>query len=221
MDLDIYFYIYLVITILLLFMTAIILTKSTSRVNVLFSITPLLFSLILVFNMLNYFLVVPPFLLWLPYLLAPTGMVFAAWYIIYGTELAINKVFFFLQSLYLGFALFSSLYLQLIYPSQDTQIIALNHLILTLPLCLAAIQYYNMISIIPEEKIKIYALDFGIVLVMLGTFLRSMSYLLLKADLVPGLVIIILGTFLVLVSFTNILQPNRTELAKKVTPLNV
>ena len=218
MNLDIYFYIYLIIIILLLLITALILKKSTSRVNILFVTTPILFSLILVFNVLSYFMIVPPFLLWFPYLIAPTGIVFAAWYIVYGSELTVNKSFLFIQTIYIGFSLFSSLYLQIAYPTENVHIIGLNHLVLTLPLCMAAIQYYKIIPLIPDQKEKIFALDFGLFLVMIGTILRGLNYYLVGQDLVLGLVIIIIGTFLVLLSFTNILQPTQTQLVKNLVP---
>ena len=195
------FYIFSVITALLLGITIIIIYKSRSTVNKLFILTPIMFSTILIFNIIEELGTdVSDFLLWFPYILAPLGILFAGWYIHYGSEITYQRRFIVFTILYLIFAFFSSVYLELA-TNNEEYVIGMNHLAIILPLLAAGIEYLKLRSIVPDQKNKITALFIGLFIVGVGSFIRSVSYFLTKEDTVIGLVIIIIGTLTVMISF--------------------
>ncbi|OLS20758.1 MAG: hypothetical protein HeimC3_39140 [Candidatus Heimdallarchaeota archaeon LC_3] len=195
------FYIFSIITVLLLVITLIILYKSRSMVNKLFIITPILFSTILIFNIIEELGTnVSDFLLWFPYILAPLGILFAGWFIHYGYEITYQKRFIVFTSLYVIFSFISSTYLELA-TSGEAYVIAINHLVIVLPLLIASNEYLKLRSIVPDQKRKILALFIGLLIVVVGSLLRSLSFFLYEEDTVIGLVIIIVGTLTIMISF--------------------
>jgi hypothetical protein len=110
-------------------------------------------------------------------------------------------------TLFVIFSLFSSLYLELT-ASGDGLVEAVNHFMLIFPLLWAAFEYYKIRLIIPDQRLKILFLTFGLLIVIGGTFLRSLRLLMDSLNMI-GLVVIILGTIILLLSF--LLQPTVKE----------
>jgi hypothetical protein len=147
------------------------------------------------------------FPLWIPYLLAPLGILFAGWYIHYGNEMYRDRKIILFTTLFVAFSMLSSFYLEFT-STGDGSVEAINHFMLIFPLLWAVYEFYKIRLIIPDQKSKILSLTSGLVIVIVGTFLRSLRLFLDTLNMV-GLVIIIIGTVLVLISF--LLQPTVKE----------
>jgi hypothetical protein len=147
------------------------------------------------------------FPLWIPYLLAPLGILFASWYIHYGRDMYRDRSIIIFTTLFVVFSLISSLYLEFT-ESGDGLVEAFNHFMLIFPLLWAAYEYYKIRLIIPDQRMKILFLTFGLLVVIGGTFLRSLRLFMDSLNMI-GLVVIILGTVILLVSF--LLQPTVKE----------
>ena len=106
---DSVFTVYGLLTILLIIMTYVILRRSLSTVNYLFSFTPVTFILVLVLNMLNYFTNINAIIPRIPYLLAPLGILFAGIYIFYGKDFFKNPFVIFLTLIYVCYTIFISI----------------------------------------------------------------------------------------------------------------
>ena len=112
-----------------------IISKSTDFANLSFILTPLLFTVILIFNMLNYYGdIVNNFLLWFPYLIAPLGMLVSSIYILQGQGFYKNQYVISSLSIYFFISLILSIYPN---PSQFGNLspiqMGLMHLYLIIP----------------------------------------------------------------------------------------
>lgn len=196
---------YVLLTILLLVISYFVLDKSNDTVNQLFVITPLLFALILVFNIAEFFIQVPPFLLWLPYLLAPLGVMLAGLYIFHGRNVFNQPLISGFTSVYAFFTLLSSVLAQL-FLDGNPLLDATNHFAITLPFGVAMIAFFKVSQIAQDQKIKILLLNGGIGLVVAGSLLRSFWWASANEDLFVGLVIILVGVFATLLAFTRLVD---------------
>lgn len=200
-QIDTVFIVYGFLTILLIIMTYVILRKSLSTVNYLFSITPLAFGLVLVLNMLQYFVSIPDFYTRVPYLLAPLGILFAGIYIFRGKEIFQNYYFIFITVLYIAFCIFISFYDGYRHSNLTSGFL---HLTITFPAIVALVFYYRIRFIIPESARSIDSLLIGVVIVIFGALLRSYYFFTTTnaTDYIPGLAIILIGTIIIILSFT-------------------
>ena len=208
-QIDAIFIVYGVLTVILLVLTFVILRKSLSTVNYLFSITPLTFSLVIVLNMLDYFISVPAIIPRIPYLLAPLGILFAGLYIFYGSQLRHNSYFLVVSGLYIVFCLLFSFYMVYVF---DSLTISLQHLTITFPIILSLYYYFKLRSIIPENKNAINALLIGLLIIIAGAILRAYYFLTvsIQGDYVPGLVLIFVGILISILSFTTFSEKQST-----------
>ena len=137
-----------------------ILSKSRNEANVLFVLTPILFTVILIFNMLNYFGdMANNFLLWFPYLLAPLGMLLSSLYILYGTGFYKNSITLSFLILYSLIAFIFSIYPN---PFQYYDLSGLQsgamHIYLVIPMILTIYNFIRLFSsgICGKSLIKLY-----------------------------------------------------------------
>lgn len=206
MVLDIYFYIYGLISIILILMVIFILLKSTNEANLLFVITPILFTAILIFNMINYYgYIINNFLLWFPYLIAPLGMLLSSLYILYGTGFYKNTNTLLFLILYSLVSFILSLYPN---PFQYYNLSGLQsgsmHILLVIPMILTIYNFRRILPEIPDQKIKIYSLNLGLVLATIGSLLRGYDFITTSNDSYLGMLIIVLGSILTLLAFANV-----------------
>lgn len=210
---DAVFLVYGLITFLLLIMTYAILRKSLSTVNYLFSFTPVIFALVIVLNMLQYFVSIPDIIPRVPYLLAPLGILFAGIYIFYGKDIFKGPIFIILTILYVFFCLFVSFYVDF---SPGNFSSGLMHLTITFPV-IPSLYYYNKLrSIIPKSVRSINSLLIGLIIIILGAIMRSYYFFTvnLSSDYLPGLALIIIGTIIVILSFTAFSEKDSSSVSK-------
>lgn len=200
-QIDAVFIVYGLLTILLIIMTYAILRKSLSMVNYLFSITPIGFIIVLVINMLQYFVAIPLIVPRIPYLLAPLGILFAGIYIFRGREIFKRFYFIIPALLYIGFCLFISFYVDY-KPGNFSS--GFMHLTITFPVIISLFFYSKLRSIIPESARSINSLLIGLIIIIIGASLRSYYFFTVNIsnDYLPGLALIIFGTIIVILSFT-------------------
>ena len=206
MDLDVYFYMFGLISIIMILIVIFILSKSRNEANVLFVLTPILFTVILIFNMLNYFGdMANNFLLWFPYLLAPLGMLLSSLYILYGTGFYKNSITLSFLILYSLIAFIFSIYPN---PFQYYDLSGLQsgamHIYLVIPMILTIYNFIRLLPQIPDEKLKIYSLNLGLLLATIGSLLRGFDYIMTSNDSYLGMLIIVLGSILTLLAFANV-----------------
>lgn len=206
MILDIYFYIYGLISVILILMVIFILLKSTNEANLLFVLTPILFTAILIFNMANYYGdIINNFLLWFPYLVAPLGMFLSSMYILYGTGFYKNAETLLFLFIYSILSLFLSLYPD---PFQYHNLSGLQsgsmHMLLVIPMILTIYNFMRILPDIPDQKLKIYSLNIGLVLASIGSLLRSFEFITTSNDSYLGMLIIVVGSILTLLAFANV-----------------
>ena len=186
-----------------------IISKSTDFANLSFILTPLLFTVILIFNMLNYYGdIVNNFLLWFPYLIAPLGMLVSSIYILQGQGFYKNQYVISSLSIYFFISLILSIYPN---PSQFGNLspiqMGLMHLYLIIPFLGTIYYFWRLIPEVPDESSNIYLLIFGLVFVSIGSLLRGMDYLITSNDSTIGMVIIVLGSILSLLAFAGVKNP--------------
>lgn len=186
-------------------MVLFILKKSSNIANLLFVMTPILFTTILIFNMLNYFgNIINNFLLWIPYLIAPLGMLLSSLYILNGPGFHKNRnlilFVFFYVFISLNFSFFPN-------PFQFGQLSGLQqglmHFLIVIPLVGTIYFFIKILPEIPDQKSKIYSLLFGLLFVVLGSLLRTFDYILNNQESTIGMIIIVLGSILALQAFST------------------
>lgn len=192
---------YGLITLFLLIATFIILKKSLSMVNYLFSLSPLLLAFVGALNMLNYFINVPDLLSRTLYLLATLGIFFASVYIFEGDQLIHDLNIMGFTTLYIIYALALSFYVQLHY---DSLPVSLIHFSIIIPVLISLFYYSKVKSLIPESKMAINTLIIGAFIMCFGSIMRGYYFLTVspQGDFLPGLGIIIVGIIIVILSFT-------------------
>ena len=215
MDIDLFFYIFGIISLILVLMIAFILKKSTNLANSLFVLTPTFFTTILIFNMLNYFgNIANNFLLWMPYLLAPLGMLSSALYILLGSEFRKQKNVVSFLALYVIVSLLFSIYPD---PLQFGNLTGLQqgsmHLFLIIPFLLTIILFMKISLEAPDERWKIYILVAGLIIVALGSILRGNDYILYGNDSIYGMIIIVLGSILALMAFSTVRRQGASNIS--------
>ena len=206
MPLDSFFYMFGLISIVLLLIVIFILSKSRNLANIAFVVTPLLFTLILIFNMLNYYGdVINNFLLWFPYLLAPLGMLISSIYILEGPGFQKDKNLLTLLGLYIIIAGILSAYPDpLQYGDLTGTHSGIMHLLLIVPF-IATIYYFGKIeNLIPDQKRKINLLLAGLGAVVIGSILRGMEFIMSNIDSEIGMTIIVIGSILTLLAFAGV-----------------
>ena len=211
--LDLFFYIYGLISFILILMIIFIINKSTDFANVSFIITPLLFTAILIFNMLNYFgALVNNFLLWFPYLIAPLGMLFSSLYILQGSGFHKNKYLLIGITLYVFIALILSSYPN---PFQFAKLdgfhVGIMHLLLVIPFLITIFDFWKLIPQVQNEKTKIYLLDSGLGFSAIGSLLRSFNYLVTNNDSTLGMILIVIGAILAMSAFIGVNQKQSSK----------
>lgn len=210
-NLNIIFYIYAIISLILTLTAIFILQKSTSIANLLFVATPLLFTTILIFNMLNYFgHIINNILLWFPYLIAPLGMMLSSLYILQGPGFHKDRKLRIFLAIYIFLAIIFSSYpnplqFEMSYPQQGFQ-----HFYLSIPFFLTCFFFLKISKVIPEEKTKIYLLVSGLLLVAFGSLLRSYSYIFNLQESYIGMIIIVLGSILAMLAFSGVKHQTTT-----------
>lgn len=211
---DAIFIVYGILTILMIIMTYAILKKSLSTVNYLFSITPVTFALVLVLNMLQYFVTIPDVIPRIPYLLAPLGVLFAGIYIFRGKEIFKSFYFIFFTIIYVIFCLFISFYVDYNPVGYSAGFL---HLTITFPIIISWFLYYRLRSIIPESTRSIDALLIGLIVLIVGAVSRSYYFFTTNAgtDYLPGLALMMLGAIIVILSFTFFSESESTPPAKQ------
>lgn len=195
------FIVYGVLTIFFFVMTIVILRKSFSAVNILFSLSPLTFIVVLLINMAQYFFNIPDIVPRVPYLLAGLGIFFAGVYIFKGKELVRDYYVMAFATLFIVYSLFLSIYID--YGTQS-YLGALLHISITFPLIVSFYYYIKLLTIIPESKYAIITLLIGEFLMLIGALSRGIYYLSPSAtdDFIPGLILVLLGIIVVIISFT-------------------
>lgn len=198
---DSVFIAYGILAIIFLILTLIILRKSLSTVNYLFSLSPILFILVIILNMVDYFITVPPVIARIFYLLAPLGILFAGMYIFFGNDLFKNNLFLIGSAFYILFCVAYGIYMNYVYNSITD---GLLHLIVILPVFPALYYYSKLTSIIPESKNAIITLIIGLVFIVIGALMRSYYFFVIstQGDFVPGLALISVGLLIGILSFT-------------------
>src|SRR3972149_5406571 len=173
-SLDFDFYAFFVISLLLLALSAIVLLRSFNKLNQLFVSTPLLFVLILALNMLDYFSDVSPFLLYLPYLLAPIGVALSAEYILYDVDYLKDRRFVFALLGYVFASLLLSVGIeassQAVDTSQVSNLSGIAHFLMGGSLLLAALLYYRVSGRLGDLRTRILILVSGLVIVVVSTW---------------------------------------------------
>lgn len=218
MQLDLFFYLYGIISIILILMILFIISKSTDFANLAFIVTPLLFTAILIFNMFNYYgSIVNNFLLWFPYLIAPLGMLISSIYILKGQGFHKNQSLLILLSLYIVISVIFSWYPN---PLQFGNLSTIQkgsmHLYLIIPFLATIYYFWRLIPEVPEvESSKIYLLLVGLIFASIGSLLRGVEFILYSTDSTLGMVIIVLGSILAMLAFAGVKNPNH-EPAKVV-----
>ena len=207
-EIDLFFYMFGLISLILILMIIFILNKSRNIANWLFIMTPALFTLILIFNMINYYGdIINDFLLWFPYLLAPLGMLLSSIYILRGPGFHKNTYLQLSIGLYVLLSiLFSSYPKPLEYSQMSNAQQGLMHLYLIIPFIVTIYCFKKIASEIPEQKQKIYFLITGLILVCLGSLARSIEYIVYNQDSTIGMVIIVVGSILTLLAFAGVGQ---------------
>ncbi len=183
-----------------------ILNKSRNLANWLFIMTPALFTLILLFNMVNYYgNIINNFILWIPYLLAPLGMFLSSVYILKGPGFLKNRSLEVFLILYVLISIILSAYPN---PFQFGQLTGLQqglmHLYLIIPFIGTIYYFQKVIPEIPEQKQKIFYLIAGLVVVSLGSVFRAFEYISYEHDSTIGMLVIVLGSILTLMAFASV-----------------
>ena len=191
-------------------MTIFVLRKSTNASNLFFVLSPVLFTIILIFNMSNYFgHIANNFLLWIPYLLAPLGMLLSSLYIHLGSEFYRPKILKLFFTLYILVSLLFSIYPN---PFQFGELTGLQqglmHLLLIMPFSISILIFLKIAAEAPEAKWKIYLLDSGLIVVTIGSILRGITYILNNQDSTLGMELLTLGSMLALMAFANVKKSN-------------
>jgi hypothetical protein len=155
--------------------------------------------------MLNYFgNIINNFLLWIPYLIAPLGMLLSSLYILNGPGFHKNRnlilFVFFYVFISLNFSFFPN-------PFQFGQLSGLQqglmHFLIVIPLVGTIYFFIKILPEIPDQKSKIYSLLFGLLFVVLGSLLRTFDYILNNQESTIGMIIIVLGSILALQAFST------------------
>ena len=196
------FFSYGLITIFLLVATIIILRKSLSTVNYLFSTSPLILAIVGTLNMLGYFFDVPDLLSRTLYLLATLGIFFASVYIFEGNQLIHDSKIMGFTIVYVIYAFVLSSYIHLHYESLPVSLI---HFSMIIPVIFSLYSYYKLRDLMPESKMAITTLIIGAFIMCIGSILRGYYFLTVQpnGDFLPGLGLIIVGIIIVILSFTT------------------
>lgn len=207
-DFDAIFYIYILLALFMAIMVFLILKKSRSTFNFLFSLTPLLFFIVLILNLVEYWIDIPNIIPRIPYLLASMGVYYAGIYIFEGKVMRTNRRVILFSFLFSLFALVLSIYIHLLDENSIANPIetGLMHMSIGIPILFSLKNYYNVKELIPSQARSINFLLLGSLFVILGAVIRGLNFILTQsnADSIPGLVIIMLGAIIIISSFTSI-----------------
>ena len=200
-QIDPVFYIFGVLTIFFILVTIFVLKKSFSTVNNLFSLTPLTFALVIILNMLGYFIAIPAIIPRIPYLLAPLGIFFAGVFIFFGHNFIKDYKIMSFIVLYTVYTVLLSFYLEL---NTSLFFSGLLHLSVIFPLLPSLYYYFRLTKVIPESANSIFTMLLGLFIAILGALPRSYYFFTVSftSDFVPGLILIFLGIIIIIISFT-------------------
>lgn len=201
---------YGLITIFLLVTTFIILRKSFSTVNYLFSTSPLILAIVGALNMLGYFIYVPDLISRTLYLLATLGIFYAGVYIFEGKHLIRDYKIMGFSIIYVIYSLALSLFIESHYESLPVSLI---HFSIIIPVILSFYYYYKLRSLMPESKTAITTLIIGAFIMCIGSIMRGYFFLTVSphGDYLPGLGLIIVGIIIVILSFTTFSSNDSTS----------
>lgn len=200
-------------------MIVFILNKSRNTANWLFIITPALFVLILLFNMINYYGdIIHNFLLWFPYLIAPLGMLLSALYIVKGPGFQSDRYLQLFVVTYVGIALLLSIYPDpLQYGNLTSTHMGLMHLYLIIPFIGTIYYFQKILPELPEQKAKIYYLILGLIIVTFGSLFRTLEYVVNEQDSTLGMIVIVAGSILTLLAFAGVKRKEKEEALEAYT----
>ena len=204
MEIPIEHYFYIIIILFLLFMSFLVLKKSTSIVNIYFVFTPIIFSIMIFSVLMNNYLSIPAVITEILYIIAPLGILFSSWYIFHGNNLFKHYPNLIFLAVYLSYLVImvafinDELYKNLIF--------SFDHLIIVLPFSLAIINFIKLIKESPDQKGQIRFLIVGLLINIIGFIIRGVVQFLSNVESIEGLIITLIGIILVLFAFRSIDQ---------------
>ena len=206
MELDIFFFMYGFISIILLLIVIFILRKSRNLANIAFVGTPILFTLILIFNMINYYgQIINNFLLWFPYLIAPLGMLISSIYILEGPGFQKDQN---LLTFLLGYIVVAGILSAYPNPLEYSDLTGLHagimHLILIIPFLVTMNNFGRIENLIPDQKRRINMLITGLGAVAMGSMLRGVEFIMMNRESEIGMAIIVVGSIMTLLAFAGV-----------------
>lgn len=195
-------YYYIIIALFLLVMSAFVLQKSRSPVNLYFVATPIIFAIMTILTIVNYFIGLGYSYLEVLYLIAPLGVLLSVWYIFHGQQIYKTTFPVIFLTLYIVYVAVNQI--MFFYPDLSQNAYTINHFVVTIPMSIALFNFLKLKLEIPEQAKQINILVIGIVINIMGFVIRGIVSYTDKTESIEGLVVTIVGIIIVIFAFRTI-----------------